>query len=372
MVEGSKTRICFILTHLPQGGAERQTINLIRGLNPSYYDITLLLYAGDSLFYREVLDLPVRLITNRSSSGNKIHRNIENALFLRRALRKHNFDILHTLLAHNGFWVRLLAPAKYKNRIIYSIRNDIYDNPRIFLLFEKLLIRNTFVVTNSQKVLRQFREYIGPNHQDRTRLIYNGFETLRFKNDRPSIVSDELILGTVGRQSSQKNQIQIIEAVAELRPEYPVHLFVIGDKAQDMGKANEDYVRVHRLEDHITILDSQPGIEAYYKRFNIFVLSSVYESCPNVLFEAMLAKCLCIVSSRANTDLFIRDGENGLVYDGSLNMLKEKIIQAISLVRNGQHLKLVEKASQYADENFSMERMIGSYEEIYNQIMARC
>lgn len=371
-MEGSKTRICFILTHLPQGGAERQTINLIRGLNPNIYDITLLLYAGDFLFYREVLDLPVRLITNQSSSGNKVKRNIKNALFLRRALRKDNFDILHTLLAHNGFWVRLLAPTRYRSRIIYSIRNDIYDNPRIFLLFEKLFISKTYVVTNSQKVLTQFREYIGPNHVSKTRLIYNGFETGRFKTDRPSIVRDEIILGTVGRQTSQKNQMQIIEAVAKLGPEYLVHLFVIGDKAQDMGKANEDYVRVNRLEDHVTILDSQPGIEAYYKRFNIFILSSVYESCPNVLFEAMLAKCLCIVSSRANTDLFIRDGENGLVYDGSLNMLKEKIIQAYSLVRNDQHLKLVEKASQYAEENFSMERMIGSYEELYDKIVESC
>lgn len=371
-MKGSKTKICFILTHLPQGGAERQTINLIRGLNPSYYDITLLLYGGDYLFYKEVLDLPVRFIKNPSSSGGKIYRNLKNAMFLHKTLRQNDFDILHTLLAHNGFWVRLLAPGKYRNKVVYSIRNDLYDTPRIFLLFERLLIKNTYVITNSKKVLIQFREYIGQRHETRTRLIYNGFETGRFRTDNPPVVLDEIILGTVGRQTSQKNQIQIIEAVAKLAPEYPVHLFVIGDKAQDMGKVNEDYVRVHRLENRITVLDSQPGIESYYKRFNIFILSSINESCPNVLFEAMLAKCLCIVSSGANSDLFIRDGENGLVYDGSLNMLEEKIIQSISLVRNGQHYKLVEKACRFADEYFSTEKMIGSYEEIYHEILENC
>ena len=274
-MKGSKIRICYILTHLPQGGAERQTINLIRGLNPSVYDITLLLYAGDYLFYKEVLELPVRLIKNTASSGSKIFGNLKNALFLHKALRQNDFDILHTLLAHNGFWVRLLAPGKYRNRIVYSIRNDLYDTPRIFLFFERLLIRNTYVITNSKKVLMQFREYIGQKHETGTRLIYNGFETERFRTDNPPLVLDEILLGTVGRQTSQKNQIQIIEAVARLAPEYPVHLFVIGDKAQDMGKVNEDYVRVHRLEDRITILDSQPGIEEYYKRFKIFILSSI-------------------------------------------------------------------------------------------------
>jgi len=365
----SKIKICFILTHLPQGGAERQTINLIRGLDPSFYDITMLLYGGDHLFYREILNLPVRLIVNRSSSGNKILRNLKNALFLRNSLRSNNFDILHTLLAHNGFWVRLLAPRKYRNRIIYSIRNDIYDNPRIFLFFEKLLIKNSYVITNSQKVLDQFCEYIGPKLENRACLIYNGFEIRRFVSDKPAIVRDEIVLGTVGRQSSQKNQIQIIQAVGELAPMYPIRLFLIGDKTQDMGLVNEAFVKDQQLDNYVTILDSQQEIEAYYKRFNIFILASVYESCPNVLFEAMLAKCLCIVSSNANTDHFIKDGENGLVYDGSLGMLCEKIRQAINMVRNGSHLVIVEKGCKYAGENFSMDRMVNRYEEVYDKII---
>ncbi len=371
-MEGSKIKICFILTHLPQGGAERQTINLIRGLSPSFYDVTLLLYAGDYLFYKEVFDLPVRLIVNPSSSGSKINRNLKNAIFLRKSLQKNNFDILHTLLGHNGFWVRLLAPRKYRNRIIYSIRNDIYDNPGVFLAFERFLIKNSYVITNSQKVLDQFRAYIGPDKLgNRASLIYNGFETGRFISEEPAIVSDEIILGTVGRQSSQKNQIQIIQAVEELAPNYPVRLFLIGDKTQNRGQANEAYVKVHQLDNYVTILDSQQEIEEFYKRFNIFILASVYESCPNVLFEAMLSRCLCIVSANANTDRFIQDGENGLVYDGSLSMLVEKIKQAMNMVRTGNHLTMVEKGCKYAGENFSTERMIRSYEEVYDKIIER-
>jgi glycosyltransferase involved in cell wall biosynthesis len=365
----AKIKICFILTHLPQGGAERQTINLIRGLDESIYETTLLLYGNGVLFYKEILDMPVRLILNRSSSGNKILRNIKNAIFLRKNLKNNDFDILHTLLSHNGFWVRLLAPGKYRNRIIYSMRNDIHDDPRVFLWFEKLFINKSVVITNSLKVLNQFRGYIGQQHAARTHLIYNGFEIDKFMSDRPAQISDVIILGTVGRQSWQKNQIQILEAIAHLTARFQFHFFLIGDRSLKMGRVNEAFVTENHLDDKVTILDSVSGIEVFYKRFNIFVLSSVYESCPNVLFEAMLARCLCIVSSGANTDNFIRDGENGLVYDGSLAMLQEKIVQAVSLVKNNDHLRMVEEGCIYARTNFSLEKMVSSYEEIYDQVI---
>ena len=62
MEKEPNTSICFVLSHLPQGGAERQTINLIRMLNGYGYRITLVLYASPEIFYREVLDLPIKVL----------------------------------------------------------------------------------------------------------------------------------------------------------------------------------------------------------------------------------------------------------------------------------------------------------------------
>ena len=119
----------------------------------------------------------------------------------------------------------------------------------------------------------------------------------------------------------------------------------------------------------VTILGSQPKIESYYKRFNIFVLSSVYEGCPNVLFEAMLSRCLCIVSEGANTDHFIQDGVNGLVYDGSTSMLVTKLETAIELIRNGNSGTIAENGNRYARENFALSQMVRSYEIAYERIL---
>jgi len=367
----SKTRICFILSHLPQGGAERQTINLIKALDHSRYDITLLLYANTEIFYKEVLELPIQLLVHQSPRTCKLFRNISNVIYLRKILTKNYFDILHTLLFHNGFWVRLVAPRRFDQRIIYSIRNNLQDGPRFYLFFEKFLVRRSYTITNSLKAKDQFRVLVGEKYYHKIFNIYNGFDIKRFNQDAPSQLGDKIIIGTVGRQTAQKNQIQILEAINRISEKYLLHFFLIGDISMESFKTNEDYVIKNGLEQYVTILDSEPEIEAYYKRFNIFVLSSFYEGCPNVLFEAMLARCLCIVSDGANPDNFIEDGINGLVYDGSTSMLITKLETAIGLLRNGDYMRVVENGNRYAHENFALSQMVKSYEIAYEGILKR-
>lgn len=364
-----KIKICYILSHLPQGGAERQTINLIKALDNSKYDITLLLYASTEFFYKEVYELPIQLIVHKSPKIWKLFRNLNNVLYLRRILTRDNFDILHTLLFHNGFWVRLVAPRRYNQRIIYSIRNDLQDSPGYYLLFEKFLIRRCYAITNSLKARNQFKALVGEKYHHKILNIYNGFEIERFNLDTPSQVGEKIVIGTVGRQTAQKNQIQILEAISQISKSKSLHFFLIGDKDNDSSKANENYVINNALKKDVTILDAQPDIENYYKRFNIFVLASLFEGCPNVLFEAMLAKCLCIVSTTANSDHFIQDKINGLVYDGTTSMLISKLEAAIDMLRNGESTGIVDNGNRYARENFGLSNMIHSYEKTYEKIL---
>jgi glycosyltransferase involved in cell wall biosynthesis len=364
-----RIKLCFILSHLPQGGAERQTINLIKGLKTTDYDITLLLYATSEIFYKEVMKLPVRIIVNHSPKANKVVRTIKNAFFIRKILRDNEFDILHTLLYHNGFWVRILAPGKYTGRIIYSVRNTVDEIPFSSRLAEKILAGKSTVVTNSRKVLEQYVEIVGARHRFRVSNIYNGIETARFLCDEPPEISDKTIIGTVGRQTALKNQIQILQAINVISKTNPVHCFLIGDKAQGSSVDNEKFVREHQLSEIVTLLDSQHDIETYYRKFNVFVLSSLNESCPNVLFEAMLSKCLCIVSEGANADKFISDGLNGLVYNGSLSMLVSKMELAIELINNNKHHQMVNNGVDYVLKNFSSDSMIIKYNLIYESIV---
>lgn len=365
----SRIKICYILSHLPQGGAERQTINLIKALDFSKYDITLILYANTEIFYKEILELPIHLLIHQSPNVCKLFRNISNILYLRKILIRSDFDILHTLLFHNGFWVRLIAPRRYNSRIIYSIRNDLHDGPKFYLFFEKYFIRRSYVVTNSLKSKGQLEELVGKRFHPRILNIYNGFEIERFNVDKPPRLGDVISIGTVGRQTRQKNQIQILEAINQISGKYALHLYLIGDRDYDSYESNAGYVLRNDLGKYVTILDSQPEIESFYKQFNILVLASFYEGCPNVLFEAMLSQCLCIVSEGANSDHFVQDGINGLVYDGTTSMLVTKMEVAIDLLRNDNSERIVANGNLYVQENFSLSKMINSYEKTYENVL---
>jgi glycosyltransferase involved in cell wall biosynthesis len=365
----NKIKICYILSCLSQGGAERQTLNLIKGLNIEKYDITLLIYESKDIFFLEVYDLPIHLVINESTQKNKFLRTYNRILFLKRFLIQNDFDILHTLLHHNGFWVRLLAPKKFNHRIIYSIRNSLVDSTKFFLFFEKYFMKNSFVITNNQKSRDQFISLVGDKYRNRILNIYNGFEIDKFVSSNHFLDVDHIYIGTVGRQTKQKNQLQILRVIKNISEVYPVYFYLIGNKTLDKGVEISNFIEEKHLDKFVSIIDSQPAIEQYYKMFDIFILSSLFEGCPNVLFEAMLSKCLCIVSEGSNSDNFVIDGINGFVYDGSDSMLESKLRHAIELLYNKQINEIITNGYLYALNNFSNEKMISSYENIYEKVL---
>mgnify|MGYP001004914783 CR=1 FL=1 len=365
----TRIRICFVLSHLPQGGAERQTINLIRKLDPEEFDVTLVLYANQEIFYKEILQLPIRIISCPAYSKCKLIKNIKGAIFLRKVLTRNQFDLIHTLLFHNGLWVRLLAPGRYGGRIIYSIRNSLEQSSFFERSVEKLLHTRSITVTNSHFVLDQYKIIVRNCFSESCLTIHNGIEIEKFRADEAPIVSDPIVIGTVGRQTPLKNQIQILRAIKQLSNEYQINAFIIGDSDQGSFEINYDYVRENKLDDKVIIMDSQGVIEQYYKRFNIFVLSSIHESCPNSLLEAMLARCLCIVSRGSNRDKFIIDGYNGFEYDGTDQDLMVKIRIVIDMLGSERAEIIQKNAQDYVSENFSMEKMTNRYMELYNSLI---
>jgi glycosyltransferase involved in cell wall biosynthesis len=365
--ELNKIKIFYIFSHLPQGGTERQFLNLIKGLDFNLFEITLVLYLKNEVFYNEVKDLPIKILYKSNYHQNKYINYISTIYFLKKILANESFDILHTALFHNGFFVRLFMPKKYNNKIIYSLRNNLQDFNSYELFFERLLLKKTIVIANSKLAMKQYNNQIAFQSVNKASYIYNGIDTSKF-NLKEVIINKIIKIGSVGRQAIQKNHMQILRALNSKGILKKFNFYLIGSKGDKTDEIN-DYILKNNLLHKFFNLGVQQDIESYYNDFDIFILSSLYEGCPNVLFEAMLSKCICIVSRQANSDNFIVDGVNGLIYDGTDDMLKKKINEAVLILDSNMSYKMLSSAEDYVKNNFANNIMVEKYEYLYKKLM---
>lgn len=368
----NKIKILFVISDIGVGGAERQFVNLIKGIDKSKFSVNVCLYAANKGMFSLDLenDVNIKIEKNILKMKNKFLKILEALFYLRKLFNNNDFDIVFTSLFMNGLFVRLAAPSKYKNRIISTIRNALVIYKKRHLLTERILLRNSFVLANTKNAAEKFQSIVKKKYKNRISYIYNGYDLNRFYSIK-NRDSHRIIIGNVGRQTYQKNQIQLINVLSALKydnSQFQIELQIIGSNG-DQSKLLKESIKKKSLEEKVILIDKVANIEEYYRAFDIFVLSSHYEGCPNVLFEAMLSKCFCIISKSANTDNFVTDGENGLVYDGTDENLEEKLRYAIEIKGSKTFDAICENGYVYAKENFSMEKMVKSYENLFIDIL---
>jgi len=368
----SKIKVVFLISNLPQGGAEKQFVNLIKHLNKELFDIDVYLYAYQKdAFFDEIFNFNgVNVFKNKLYFSNHFFKIPEALFFIRKTLSNKNYDIVYTSLFMNSFFTRLIAPSFYKNKIITSVRNSrkLYSN--LHLSVEKYFIKNSHIVFNSKIAFEDFKSIFNLKLHNRLHVIYNGYSfdtNIKTKTDYDLV---NITIGALGRQTKQKNFTQLARVFKKTKANLnneKINLSLIiqgnhGDETVDVISILGDQFSKQVLK------NSNSNIDLFFNNVNIKVLPSFYEGCPNVLFEAMIRKTICVVSNGANSDNFVIDGQSGFVYDGSDAGLLQSLKSAIAIIGSEKEDQIVENAYKYATKNFSMEVMVNKYEKLFKEV----
>lgn len=180
------------------------------------------------------------------------------------------------------------------------------------------------------------------------------------------ISADKIIFGTVGRLQPVKNQRILIEALEILNRKFEkIRLMIVGDGP--LLKELELLAIFLGVRDKVCMTGSRNDVSSILSSMDIFVLPSLAEGAPISLIEAMSAKKPVIASAVGGIVDVINDGVNGFVIPvGDVDALVNRIEFLVK--EGGKAAEIAENGYRTICNNYSMERMYSSYQDIYENI----
>ena len=149
----TKIKVLHVITHLPIGGAQDNTLYTVELLDKKKYDISLCCKLDGELVERakkvediKIFDIPFlcREVTP--------YNDLRAFLSLYKLVKKENFDIIHTHSSKAGLLARLAAKLNETPVIIHTIHGFAFNDfmnvfkKNFFIYVEKILARWTDVL----------------------------------------------------------------------------------------------------------------------------------------------------------------------------------------------------------------------------------
>ncbi len=203
------------------------------------------------------------------------------------------------------------------------------------------------------------------NLQKKVTTIYNGRE----EKNKPKLHFNKRkkIILTVGRLVEQKDHINLINAFKILTVKLPsASLFIASDGPK--RKELENYVKNLKLTKNIKFLGWVKNINRYFKKSDLFVLSSKREGFAYVLIEAMSGGLPIVSTDTPYGPAEVLDnGKYGVIVPmndpHSLQKAMYKLLTNKKLHDRYAHKAIVR--SRY----FSLERMLMGYKSIITKLV---
>ena len=362
-------KVLCVIDNLNTGGAQRQIINLARGLRHRGHDVSIFGYApGDMLaHYLEKEGIPVHIQLKKSRFSLDILRG------LRSHIDHERFQAVVSFLNTPNFYAILSSfLSRTRPAVIVSERFcDMPGNPNSIELMVRQFYRlSSKVVVNSH---HQRMNFLRRYHwiEGRVVTIYNGYDLQEFVPPSVEPENEQLNILVVASISRYKNGLCLVRALDILRRDHGLRPRIswAGQRVTSGDSGNylsvmEDEIERFGLSQQWQWLDQRSDIAALLRQHDVLVHPSYGEGLPNVVCEALACGRPVIVSDTLDHPILVNDGVDGFLFDWrDPNDLARKIRKFVNLSENERH-RMGAMGRDYAEKNLSMERYVGEYEQI--------
>lgn len=379
------TKILYVINSLGSGGAERQLMYLIEGLDREEYDpVVLTLYdesaAVPYFFQRQLEAMGISVYSlGLSREANPITRFINAVRKYVTFHRSHRPAIVQGCLHFPNLIVRagrLFTPR----HILITMAQEGRYTPRRLKIERFTAFLSDVIVANSARSQKRLIDD-GKVNKDKVIYINCGVEYQQFEvNPDPELRAREFpdvsfAMVMVARIAPNKDHPTLLKALAKLKQsaELPedFRLILVGMVSHPQAQAEIDHLLdQNNLRSLVVQLPPTDTIAPYFHLADVLVLPSKGESFGLVVVEGFAAGKPYIVSEEANVLGIVREGETGWVFPtGDADSLAEKI----KLALNADRATLTQMGENAAKEasSFSVDLMVEGWLKLYERLSTR-
>ncbi len=370
-------KILFVLPANTFGGAERVTLNVIKGIqsfepilltqeqmNKFYSPLGIKIYNFES--YNCIMpDICLRTIISYSKAIHSVSKLVQPAIIF----SVMHFASLFATLARDLFFLKVPVVAS-----IHGTYSSHFKSVNRFPSFkEKLLIRYSLqrfenVIVPSAGIKSDIVSHFRVSDK-KFKVIYNGFDLEWIRScsyEKIPLIKDCPWIVTASRLGPPKDFTMLLQAFRIIRNQMKAKLLIIGEGPYE-NKIREE-ITVLKLDGDVHMTGFQENPFKYIARSDIFVLSSLSEGLPGAVIEAM-ALDVPVISTDcpSGPGEIIQNGHSGiLVPVGDYQALASACLSVLS------DRELRECLSAGAHERadfFSIQRMHREYNEYFASLI---
>lgn len=356
------------------GGLENGIVNLINEMDSSRFRFSIFSFTPELDSLDRITQKKVFFDVLYKREGNDWQLPFK----LAQLFKKHRVDIVHThgwSTYLEGLFAAKLAAVPMCIHGEHGI--DLLDKWRRILAYKIFIYITDQILTVSDDLRNRFvKQYGLPSHKVKT--IINGVNMQKFNPDIQArlktrqnlgLSDQDIVIGTVGRLSFEKDYETLLRAVAMVILRIPnVRLLIIGDG--DLRSALVTLSKQLGIKNYVQFLGVRNDVPYLLNAMDIFALTSICEGMPNTILEAMCVKLPVVATNVGGMPEVVIDGRTGfLVQAKQPQEIAEALIKIITFPKLLNQIR--EAGYQRVKTYFSLERMVQKYEETYIEFLER-
>ncbi len=355
----------MFIDHFGSGGAQRQIVNVAKGLKAFGYHVEFANYYSQyDHFEPEVRQYGIKI--NSLEKKSKYSLAVIHSVY--KLINKGKFDVVISFLNTPNFYAEIACMFTSVKCIVSersSFSGPISLTRRIQCLFhafaDKIIINSRY---HENAIKHEF-----PYLRKKTLVIYNivGDDFFSIGERRlASEINNVLCVGTI---NSNKNCRAIIEALYYIKKIHgkEVKITWAGKTGQSEGdKAYQKYcnelLKKYKLERQWNWAGEVSDIPSLHKKHSVLVHGSFYEGLPNALCEGMASGLIVLASNVNEHPYLLSEIDQELLFNPhNSEELAGRILRVIDLSLEDKQC-LIDKIQQRANTLFRQDLIIKKFE----------